>query len=62
MNGYYQAVVSVLKEHGYSFLRPAGGSHEMWSNGRRKQTLSRNMPSRDMANKIMKQAGINHKF
>lgn len=62
MNGYYAAVVEKLKEHGYWFDRAAGGSHEMWSNGKRKQTVSKNMQSRDMANKIMKQAGIAHKF
>jgi predicted RNA binding protein YcfA (HicA-like mRNA interferase family) len=62
MNGYYNLVIAKLKENGYYFERPAGGSHEMWTNGKHHQTVSRNMPSRDMANKIMKQAGINYKF
>lgn len=62
MNGYYDAVVVQLKAHGYWFLRQGKGSHELWTNGRRNQTVPRNMPSRQMANAIMKQARINHRF
>jgi predicted RNA binding protein YcfA (HicA-like mRNA interferase family) len=62
MNGYYNLVVAQLKLHGYSFLRPGKGSHEIWSNGTRNQTVSKNMPARPMANEIMKQAGIAHRF
>lgn len=62
MNGYYAQVAAKLKEHGYTFLRQGKGSHEIWSNGKRNQTVSKNMPARDMANVIMKQAGIDHKF
>lgn len=52
----------MLKQHGYYFLRQGKGAHEIYTNGKRSQTVSHNMPSRDMANAIMKQAGINHKF
>lgn len=62
MNGYYALVLTQLKAHGYHFLRAGKGSHEIWTNGTRNQTVSRNMPSRDMANTIMKQAGIAHRF
>lgn len=62
MNGYYKLVQEILKENGYTFLRNGKGSHEIWTNGQRNQTLSKNMPSRDMANAVMKQAGISHKF
>lgn len=62
MNGYYSLVVAQLKLHGYSFLRSGKGSHEIWSNGIRHQTVSKNMPARTMANEIMKQAGIAHRF
>ena len=62
MKGYYQLVIAMLKQHGYIFLRTGKGSHELWSNGIRHQTVSTNMPARDMANLIMKQARINHKF
>ena len=62
MKGYYNPVIAMLKLHGYIFLRTGKGSHEIWTNGQRNQTVSNNMPARDMANIIMKQAGINHKF
>ena len=62
MKGYYNQVIAMLKQHGYTFLRNGKGSHEIWTNGQRNQTVSGNMPARDMANIIMKQAGINHKF
>lgn len=62
MNGYYRLVVEQLRAAGYSLLRHGKGAHEIWSNGQRNQTLSKNMPSRDMANAIMKQAGLSHRF
>lgn len=62
MNGYYALVVEQLRLHGYNFLRQGRGAHEVWSNGCRSQIVSRNMPSRNMANTIMKQAGIAHRF
>jgi predicted RNA binding protein YcfA (HicA-like mRNA interferase family) len=62
MTGYYRLVVALLMDHNYEFLRPGKGSHEIWTNGKRNQTVSKNMPSRDMANEIMKQAGIRHRF
>ena len=62
MNGFYNLVIAQLKAHGYTFLRAGNGSHELWSNGSRNQTVSHNMPSRHMANAIMKQAGIAHRF
>ena len=62
MNGYYNQVVAMLKQHGYYFLRQGKGAHEIYTNGKRNQTVSFNMPSRIMANQIMKQAGIDHRF
>lgn len=62
MKGYSDAVIAMLKQHGYSFLRNGKGSHVVYGDGKRSQVVSRNMPSRDMANAIMKQAGIDHKF
>jgi predicted RNA binding protein YcfA (HicA-like mRNA interferase family) len=62
MNGYYRLVIAQLKAAGYSFLRQGKGSHEIWSNGSRHQIVSRNMPARPMANEIMKQAGLAHRF
>lgn len=62
MNGYYKLIAEQLKKHGYSFERSAGGSHEMWTNGKRSQTVSKNCYSRHTANEILKQAGIDHRF
>ena len=62
MNGFYTLVLEQLKANGYRFLRSGKGSHEIWSNGARNQTVSKNMPAREMANTIMKQAGIAHRF
>lgn len=62
MNGFYQLVVDQLKAHHYEFLRAGKGAHEIWTNGQRNQTVSKNMPSRHMANEVMKQAGIAHRF
>jgi predicted RNA binding protein YcfA (HicA-like mRNA interferase family) len=62
MNGYYRLVIEQLRKHHYQLDRQGKGAHEVWSNGKRKQIVSKNMPSRDMANTIMKQAGIDHRF
>lgn len=62
MNGYYKLVTAQLKANGYRFLKPGKGSHEHWTNDSRVQVVSKNMQSRDMANAIMKQAGLGHRF
>lgn len=62
MNGYYKLVIDILRLHGYDLLRQGKGAHEIWTNGTRNQTVSKNMPSRTMANVIMKQAGLPHRF
>jgi predicted RNA binding protein YcfA (HicA-like mRNA interferase family) len=62
MNGYYSLVVEQLRSHGYLLLRSGKGAHEVWSNGKRNQIVSKNMPSRHMANEIMKQASLKHRF
>jgi predicted RNA binding protein YcfA (HicA-like mRNA interferase family) len=62
MNGFYKAVIEQLKAHDYRFKCNGKGSHEIWTNGKRNQTVPLNCASRHTANEIMKQAGINHKF
>jgi len=62
MNGYYSQVAAMLRLHGYVLVRQGKGAHEIWWNGQRRTVVSHNMPSRHMANEIMKQAGIGHKF
>jgi predicted RNA binding protein YcfA (HicA-like mRNA interferase family) len=61
MNGYYNQVMAVLKQHGFLFVRQKG-SHQTWSDGNTSVTVSTNCASKFTANAIMKQAGISHKF
>lgn len=62
MNGYYRLIVEALRKQGFSLVRAAKGSHEIWGNGIVKTTVPFNCPSRRTANAIMRQAGIDHKF
>lgn len=62
MNGYYDQVTAVLKQHGFSFLKPGKGSHQWWSNGRIKVQVPVHCKSRFTANAVMKQARITHRF
>lgn len=62
MNGYYELVIKLLREHGYTLLRQGSTSHQIWTNGVRNQTVSTNCQSRHIANGILKQAGIKHRF
>ena len=57
MKGYYQAVVAMLKQHGFFLSRQAKGSHEMWTRGKASVTVSTHCDFRYTANAIMKQAG-----
>lgn len=61
MNGYYEQIAKLLRAHGYKLLRQTG-SHQIWTNGKRNQTVSTNCYSRHTANGIMRQAGIDHRF
>lgn len=61
--GYRRAVIEQLEHHGYRKLPDRGkGSHEAWSNGKRTQIVPREIDDRAFANRIMKQAGIDHRF
>jgi predicted RNA binding protein YcfA (HicA-like mRNA interferase family) len=62
--GYYRQVCEQLTLHGWGFHRNAKGDHELWSHPdyRHKITVDGVIKSRALANAMMKQAGINHKF
>lgn len=62
MNGFYAQVIAALKSQHFDLLRQGKGSHELWSNGSRTVTVSKNCDSRFTANAIMKQAGIPQRF
>ncbi|WP_374624577.1 type II toxin-antitoxin system HicA family toxin [Devosia sp.] len=55
-NGFYNAVVSELKNLGYRYLET--NRHEVWQNGDgHKVTVPFNLKSRHTANGILKDAG-----
>jgi len=63
MNGYEAQLKQLLSEHGWSFFRSGKGSHEIWAqNGNHPQTIPKDCKSLHLANKILKQCGIPHKF
>jgi predicted RNA binding protein YcfA (HicA-like mRNA interferase family) len=62
MNGYYAQIIKILKDNGFSYLRPGKGSHEIWSKGSVAVSVPFNCASKHTANGIFKDAGIKHKF
>lgn len=64
VRGFYAQIVDKLKLAGYSFKRYGKGDHEIWHNPTTGISVSvdRSCLSRHTANKVMKDAGIDHKF
>lgn len=63
VDGYYKAVVSELRQLGYSRLVNAKVSHEKWVNlSGRILIVPRNLKSRHTANAILRDAGSPLKF
>ena len=64
MNGYEQQIKKILGAHGWRYVRSGKGSHEMWGKDGKGnlQTIPKNCKSRNLANVIMKQCGVKHKF
>jgi len=64
MAGWTQAVKTALKAGGCRFDRQGKGSHEIWYSPHtdRKFPVAVKIPSRHMANEIMKQAGLPTRF
>lgn len=62
MKGFYTQVAAQLKGAGFWLLASGKGSHEKWTNGRIRLIVSRNCFSRHMANAIMRDAGVDHRF
>lgn len=47
MNGYYEQVTKILKQHGYARLRQGKGSHEIWTrDGKSAVTVATTVKSR----------------
>ncbi len=64
MAEYEKLVRAVLKENGCTFVRRGKGDHDIWYSPIRNKniTVDSKIPSRHMANVIMKQSGIKHHF
>jgi predicted RNA binding protein YcfA (HicA-like mRNA interferase family) len=63
MNGYEAQLKKLLSDHGWYFDRNGKGSHEIWvKKGCIPQTIPKACKSRHLANAILKQCKINHKF
>lgn len=58
----YKQLTEILKRHGYRFLRPGKGDHEIWGNDRIQRPVDRNSRSRYTANAILKQFGISERI
>ena len=64
MAEYEKAVRDVLKRNGCSFVRRGKGDHDVWHSpiSKRNFPVDTIIKSRHMANAIMKQSGIAHRF
>ena len=64
MAEYEKKVRVILTEHGCKFIRHGKGDHDIWYSPitNRKIVVDGKIKSRHVANEIMKQSGINHRF
>jgi predicted RNA binding protein YcfA (HicA-like mRNA interferase family) len=62
MAEYEKKVREILKRNGFSFHHHGKGDHDVWIKVTTKVTVDGKIKSRYIANEIMKQAGIDHRF
>jgi predicted RNA binding protein YcfA (HicA-like mRNA interferase family) len=64
MKDYNKAVCDVLSKNGCYFVRHGKGDHDRWHSPitNRNITVDGTIPSRHMANEVLKQAGIKKQF
>ena len=64
MAEYEKKIRVVLKENGCFFVRRGKGDHDIWQNPANNKTfpVDTKIKSRHMANRILKEAGIDFKF
>lgn len=63
MNGYEAELKRLFRQHGWRKTPLGKGSHELWErDGYKAQTIPYGCKSRHLANKLLKQAGIKHRF
>jgi len=64
MASYEKTVRKILHDNGCHFVRRGKGDHDIWFSPLSKQNfpVDGKIKSRHMANAIMKQSGIEHRF
>ena len=64
MAEYEKKVREILKQNGFTFHHHGKGDHDVWFSEllNKKVTVDSKIKSRHIANAIMKQSGITHKF
>ena len=64
MNNFTPAVVQILRDNGWVFLRHGHGDHDIWWDPRsgRRVTVDAKIKSRHTANGILKRAGLPKAF
>jgi predicted RNA binding protein YcfA (HicA-like mRNA interferase family) len=64
MGDYTRALLDKLHQNGYEFLRHGKGDHDIWHNSDSGKTIAVDgkIRVRHLANKILKEAGINDQF
>ena len=61
---FNREVVNLVKENGCTFVRHGKGDHDIWYSpiSKRSFTIDGNIKSKQLANAIMKQSGIDYRF
>ncbi|MCL2816427.1 MAG: type II toxin-antitoxin system HicA family toxin [Oscillospiraceae bacterium] len=64
MKEYSKAVREILSKNGCYFVRHGKGDHDIWHcpTTNRNVTVDGTIPSRHMANEVLKQAGLKKQF
>ena len=64
MENWYDKLIKILKEQGYTLHKRKSGSHEKWINisTNKRVTVATSLDSRNLANKILAQADIDYRF
>ena len=64
MKDYGKAIRKILDSHGCVFVRHGRGDHDVWENphARQRFAVPVKIKSRHMANKILKEAGLEKAF
>ena len=64
MSNYNRKILELVKQYGCIFIRHGKGDHDIWYSPitKRNFTIDGNIKSRELANAIMRQSGIQYKF